>query len=283
MLLSLFLLSLQASPDIATYLPLEIAEREGYALSSLGRKTSLVWKSSTSPPPKIDAPDLKTRLTRDRIPATLSVVVQAFDTDRGKKLRLSSLEEADAPGLPSWRPNEQPFPPSGLPIGYDALWSSDGTVFGLYAKADREFTLVIFSELPTSDSRGFAKHEPRDRTGDQDLVERFSRHLIANLAGRRLAERRTGALDGKQVLVRRNTLRGFDHVDLQTWAKARGWTLNLNAQRGTAAMTKGDRLVIIPLGSGTIKVGSEWKDAQDLIAQVDGRWYVPMPALEQHL
>jgi hypothetical protein len=230
--------------------------------------------------------DNVTAIYNDPSGRTLRIGLDLYSEARPKRLVMDPLGPQGDP-MPALLSGLEPNLPTGLPLGFDQLWR-DGDVTAaatpgslqVMAKGEREYVIVTFMEAAGADARGNLKIPTRDRSAERELVQRVARHLMARAASRRLEGGRTVSLAGKQVLVRRNSKKSFDHVALDTWASARGWTLNVNPSRATAALTKGSRMIIVPLGSGYVKVDSEWRDAGDLVAEVSGKWFVPLPLLE---
>jgi hypothetical protein len=215
---------------------------------------------------------------RDESKATVQVHLHVFATERDRLVRMSGRPQ-DRDPIPAGLEGLYTAFPDGLPFGTDQRWRSTGGQFQAIGKSPFEFVIVSASGGGYLDPQGSMRRRPQGAEAS-DLTQRVARHLMARAASRRLEGGRTVSLAGKQVLVRRNSKKSFDHVALDSWASARGWALNVNPTRASAALTKGSRMIIVPLGSGYVKVDSEWRDAGDLVAEVSGKWFVPLPLLE---
>jgi len=120
-----------------------------------------------------------------------------------------------------------------------------------------------------------------DQNKPQDIidVEGIARKIIASVAGKNSTQRPNAVVNGQSMPCRKGA-EGKDMVPLASWCSARGISVSTNSRLGTATFTRNGKTVIIALGARAIKVGADWRDLGDTIALHEGKWYVPLAALE---
>ncbi|HZH98595.1 MAG TPA: stalk domain-containing protein [Fimbriimonadaceae bacterium] len=163
--------------------------------------------------------------------------------------------------------------PSGLPLGFDTRFKQEGGHLYIVSAGSFE-ELSIQMHLQGKDEKGFYKAFPHDWTSDVKMAERFARVLMARAAGDRLGQPATRSFSGytASAAVCSKTSRVF--VDIREWAGAKGWTVTSNSELGYLSLKKGTSYVVLPLGSGKMKVNGIWRTLSDLVAQKNGRDFV---------
>ncbi|RYG26030.1 hypothetical protein EON82_04955 [bacterium] len=60
----------------------------------------------------------------------------------------------------------------------------------------------------------------------------------------------------------------------------KGLRLGTKSDDTIATLTKGERKLRVPLGALAVEVGGKWKDFPEVVMLKDGKWWVPLDALE---
>ncbi len=268
--------AMQGSDELEAHVPIELIYSNGFAHR----------RSDGLPRTSLSSSQFYVEFRRAGDGVRLSIKLVSFAQSQGKTLftprRVTEplTGEQELLHLYQSMDNLQAQLPSGVPLGTDQRWRETEILLQVTSKGEHELVIVQTVEPGESDEKGFLRIRPRARTQDKRLVELVSRHCLARWVAHRLGPSSTRQLGGGAVLSAANSLRRFDHVDLSGWAGIRGWQCAIDENLGTATLRKGGRTVLVPLGSSKIKDRSDWVDVGDVIAERDGRWLVPFPALE---
>jgi hypothetical protein len=102
---------------------------------------------------------------------------------------------------------------------------------------------------------------------------------VATLVGKDTQSVSSRQVAGSQVRCRAAG-DGTVLVDLEDWANARRVSLAKNLVEARFAFEHNGRLTVVPLGAKGFKSGSNWWSYGVPNCAVDGRWFVPLDALE---
>jgi hypothetical protein len=160
---------------------------------------------------------------------------------------------------------------SGFPLGDDAYRNTD---------TDNRSHVSAILGTEVFGSALDVRHLCRKMTEEElDLVEGCVRWAMAQVVGARTRPA-DDATVGNGSARCRQTPGGLRLVDLEGWADAQGVLLTVNETLGTCAFTRNGRLTVVPLGAKGFKSGSNWWSYGVPNCAVDGRWFVPLDALE---
>jgi hypothetical protein len=114
----------------------------------------------------------------------------------------------------------------------------------------------------------------------REELEYLTRSLLANLVARRLTQPDTLTIGTQSCPTYVETKSSKRVISVKEWATGRGYAFRWNEDTNLIALTKGDQMIIVPLGSRKIKVGSQWRDTGEIIALKEGKVFVRLDAVE---
>lgn len=114
---------------------------------------------------------------------------------------------------------------------------------------------------------------------DWQLVENLARRVIGRLVARDSESAMIQRVGSANVLTRHGA-QSQVQLNLREWSVAKGYVLQLNDVTSVASMTVNAKPILIPLGSNSIKVGTQWINAPEVSMLHNGEWYVPKSLLD---
>ncbi|MEQ1823644.1 MAG: hypothetical protein ABL949_14135 [Fimbriimonadaceae bacterium] len=174
--------------------------------------------------------------------------------------------------------------PSQMPIGSDFRISCSGIDGSIRAKTMGKFEFVdccLLLPLRKSAS-GYAEKVFGNEIPEnfKEEIEFAVRSVLASIVARRFTEADTTIIGSQSCLTYMEIRSNKRVISVKEWAAGRGYAFRWNEDTNVIALTKGDLMVIVPLGSRKIKVGSQWRDTGEFIALKDGKAFVRLDAVE---
>ncbi len=168
--------------------------------------------------------------------------------------------------------------PSGLPLGITVSCIREETV-AVRAGSYQEFAEASYH------GQGFRQDKSRGRRAAEaedapQLAERLCRFTLAHAASLRLGADGTAAVGGASYPALKASGTNTRYIDLAAWAERNNLVVSTGQDGTVKSFTKGGQLWIIPLASVKIKKGSTWQNLPDLVMRKDGKFYVPVAALQ---
>lgn len=214
------------------------------------------------------------RFTASRPTDQAVLTIQLRDDDRipASVEELSAFQYSVKPQI-NWSP-------SGLWMGRFWVWgrpddnaSQFTTSFGF-----RESVTVSIGRMPNrQDMHDFPKI---DALAERARVETFARDTLGAFAGRRLQEDGSMTVAGHSYATFSASGTTTRYIDLAAWAEQNNLVVGSGQDGTVKSFTKGGQLWIIPLASVKIKKGSTWQSLPDLVMRKDGKFYIPVAALQ---
>ena len=168
--------------------------------------------------------------------------------------------------------------PSGFPIGTLSSWLPD--VFVDFRVAGKHESLQVKLQgksWSNGRSRGASSLNGLD---ESPMVEALSRHSLGSYAAKRLAADGSVSIGGRSYLAMKATGTNTRYIDLAAWAERNNLVVGSGQDGTVKSFTTGGQLWIIPLASVKIKKGSTWQSLPDLVMRKDGKFYIPVAALQ---
>mgnify|MGYP001457198404 CR=1 FL=1 len=185
------------------------------------------------------------------------------DPDRELNFRLATMGARDSltEKLTTW----SGFPMGELGVVRGGRVSVAGCLFG-------QSGLSVWWNLP--------KGAPDAPEEELEAIEGIVRWGVARIEGSKLGSEESLTVRGKRLPSRRAPS-GLILVDVEAWCQAQDLTVAKNDVLGTISFVRSDRRTIVPLGSYAFKTGSNWWQSSYVNCVRNGRWFVPLDALEE--
>ena len=165
--------------------------------------------------------------------------------------------------------------PSGMPIGSDFRTIGRGNFFRAKALGRYERVDVSIHTAPDVDANGYMiQNDNEAPQSAKSLVELMIRQCVSRLVAHRLVTQSNVTINGAPCPGYLDTRSNHRFLDLRIWGLAYNWQHRFNEDTATAILTRGNRTLIVPLGSRKIKVGSNWVETGDVIAFKNERMFV---------
>ncbi len=172
-----------------------------------------------------------------------------------------------APGDVSFAPGA----PGAMPLGTDAWTLSNESGAKIRLR-----TPWMRMDVLASPFRSGSKDAPKDT---RTFIEGAARHAVALVESRRLEKSADHSLTRGRIRVWEDA-DGLVFADLATWATLWGWTSKVDDDAGTTTLTREGHTLVIPLGAAAIKARGKWFALPDVVMLKEGKWWVPLDALE---
>ncbi|MCW5940168.1 MAG: hypothetical protein KF884_09375 [Fimbriimonadaceae bacterium] len=185
------------------------------------------------------------------------------DPDRELNFRLATMGARDSltEKLTTW----SGFPMGELGVVRGGRVSVAGCMFG-------RSEIHVKWNLP--------KGAPDAPEEELEAIEGIVRWGVARIEGSKLGSEESLTVRGKRLPCRRAPS-GLILVDVEAWCQAQDLTVAKNDVLGTISFVRSDRRTIVPLGSYAFKTGSNWWQSSYVNCVRNGRWFVPLDALEE--
>ncbi len=115
---------------------------------------------------------------------------------------------------------------------------------------------------------------------ESQFVERALRYALGHFAARRLSNDGTVTIGGHRYSAMKASGTNTRYIDLGTWAAQNGLVVSTGQDGTLKSFTRDGKLWVIPLAAAKIKKGSNWQSLPDLVMRKDGKYFVPVVALQ---
>jgi len=168
--------------------------------------------------------------------------------------------------------------PSGYPLGTLVSYFQGGNVT-LRGGGHSEHVGVDLVGTGFREGRNRGRR-PISVAAESPFLEIALRYSLGHYAARRLTNDGSVSIGNRNYLVMKAAGTNTRYIDLAAWAHNNDLVVGSGQDGTVKSFTKGGQLWIIPLASVKIKKGSTWQTLPDLVMRKDGKFYIPVAALQ---
>lgn len=246
---------LSAADAWPTFLPFEIFERNGFSQ----------FESAISS-------DRRVHIVRPADGASMQV---HFAQSSPELVRRSAGPGMEIQSSTGWTHG---VTPSGYPLGTLVSYFQGGNVTLRGGGHSEHVGVTIYGP-------SFREGRSRGRRAivvaeESQFVERALRYALGHFSARRLSNDGSVSVGGHGYSAMKASGTNTRYIDLGTWAAENGLVVSAGQDGTVKSFTKAGKLWVIPLAAAKIKKGSIWHSLPDLVMRKDGKYYVPVAALQ---
>jgi len=168
--------------------------------------------------------------------------------------------------------------PSGLPIGTLSAWLPNNSVdFRVAGKYEALQAGLRGKTWRNGTSRGA---ETLDGLAESPMVEVISRYGLSAFAAQRLAPDGNVSVGSLSYPALKASGTNTRYIDLAVWAERNSLVVSIGQDGTVKSFNRAGQQWIIPLASVKIKRGSTWMTLPDLVMRRDGKFWIPVAALQ---